>query len=439
MKHVGEEYRFTLLALQRYAKGHSFIKDLQIAISLFRKAIHGFQNEIGEEAKETLECEQELGYVLAQNKEYKESKALFDRILPIQKRLQGEVSYPYFRMLYMASASRFFDGAYRREGCEGIKESLRVLKRLFGEKNRGFLYQAIQEAYGSARDVVLDLETDWESTDEHRSPKYNEFEAVYPLRHAIEPEDSYSKLRRVKSAMGAMRDEASTSSRGWSDEDRKAVFRNLRGEKGLEQLFFKNPCRRCSGLIKFTTSAFFCAQTSCKENEADFYVLCLKCYDVGFRCLRRFEHDLQQARVGLECDICGSGIPDRYVWHCNVCSLGDFDVCFACYEKGIRCKDETHKLKKRSQPVLTTKDTYLCDECENEIEETELRRECQLCESPLGGYYDVCEPCWSNGKRCKNGSHSSSLLDQDGKVMKEVKEETGKEDSKNNIVTELLV
>ena len=32
------------------------------------------------------------------------------------------------------------------------------------------------------------------------------------------------------------------------------------------------------------------------------------------------------------------------IFHCNVCHMGDFDLCLACFEKGAHCKDEEHLL-----------------------------------------------------------------------------------------------
>jgi hypothetical protein len=48
------------------------------------------------------------------------------------------------------------------------------------------------------------------------------------------------------------------------------------------------------------------------------------------------------------CDECGSRVPNWEAhYHCHICLDDDFDICFACVEKGIPCRDEAHRLVRR--------------------------------------------------------------------------------------------
>lgn len=48
----------------------------------------------------------------------------------------------------------------------------------------------------------------------------------------------------------------------------------------------------------------------------------------------------------VNCDECGSLTTDIH-YHCNVCSLGDFDICPKCFSGGVHCFDIRHGLIKR--------------------------------------------------------------------------------------------
>ena len=47
------------------------------------------------------------------------------------------------------------------------------------------------------------------------------------------------------------------------------------------------------------------------------------------------------------CDECGIGVASDAWYHCNVCHLGDFDLCPCCVSQGIYCCDKKHRLVKR--------------------------------------------------------------------------------------------
>ena len=46
----------------------------------------------------------------------------------------------------------------------------------------------------------------------------------------------------------------------------------------------------------------------------------------------------------VNCDKCRSRYLQLPFFHCNTCETGDFDLCWACYEKGIHCFNEDHSL-----------------------------------------------------------------------------------------------
>ena len=46
------------------------------------------------------------------------------------------------------------------------------------------------------------------------------------------------------------------------------------------------------------------------------------------------------------CDECGTGVALEAWYHCNVCHLGDLDLCSHCVSQGIHCWDKEHRLVK---------------------------------------------------------------------------------------------
>ena len=49
----------------------------------------------------------------------------------------------------------------------------------------------------------------------------------------------------------------------------------------------------------------------------------------------------------VHCDECGTGVALQAWYHCNVCHLGDLDLCSCCVSQGIQCQDKEHQLVKR--------------------------------------------------------------------------------------------
>jgi serine/threonine protein kinase len=48
----------------------------------------------------------------------------------------------------------------------------------------------------------------------------------------------------------------------------------------------------------------------------------------------------------VTCDECGELTSDIH-YHCNVCRLGNFDLCLKCFVLGVRCMNSEHRLVKR--------------------------------------------------------------------------------------------
>ncbi|KAL8789478.1 MAG: hypothetical protein Q9195_006803 [Heterodermia aff. obscurata] len=46
----------------------------------------------------------------------------------------------------------------------------------------------------------------------------------------------------------------------------------------------------------------------------------------------------------VNCDKCRSRYLQLPFFHCNICETGDFDLCWACYEKGVHCYNVGHSL-----------------------------------------------------------------------------------------------
>lgn len=46
------------------------------------------------------------------------------------------------------------------------------------------------------------------------------------------------------------------------------------------------------------------------------------------------------------CDSCEGNIYDLH-YHCGICDKGDYDICQACVNRGVHCKDSAHWLIKR--------------------------------------------------------------------------------------------
>ena len=51
-------------------------------------------------------------------------------------------------------------------------------------------------------------------------------------------------------------------------------------------------------------------------------------------------------RFSVNCDECGALTTDVH-YHCNICNLADFDICYICAAQGIHCFVPEHRLTKR--------------------------------------------------------------------------------------------
>ena len=62
-----------------------------------------------------------------------------------------------------------------------------------------------------------------------------------------------------------------------------------------------------------------------------------------------YSSDISTLREGLRmgrvtCDVCRERYFEPPIFHCNVCEIGDFDLCQTCYEGGAHCEDQNHLL-----------------------------------------------------------------------------------------------
>jgi hypothetical protein len=52
----------------------------------------------------------------------------------------------------------------------------------------------------------------------------------------------------------------------------------------------------------------------------------------------------------MRCDVCDDGFSETSAhYHCDRCHDGNFDICRGCFDKGYRCRRESHDLRKRRQ------------------------------------------------------------------------------------------
>ena len=64
----------------------------------------------------------------------------------------------------------------------------------------------------------------------------------------------------------------------------------------------------------------------------------------------------QDSAPQIYCDIC-ENIEESTWYHCDVCHNGDYDICKACFTKGLHCKDAAHLIQ-RMERFDTTLDHY---------------------------------------------------------------------------------
>ena len=65
------------------------------------------------------------------------------------------------------------------------------------------------------------------------------------------------------------------------------------------------------------------------------------------RILPRGLHDQVVAVFMTKCKSCEQSITFEY-FHCSICEEGGYDICEACFDRGVVCRDETHLLSNRS-------------------------------------------------------------------------------------------
>jgi ankyrin repeat protein len=68
------------------------------------------------------------------------------------------------------------------------------------------------------------------------------------------------------------------------------------------------------------------------------------------------------------CDNCDGTIPHSNVYyHCNICDDGDFDLCSDCFDKGVLCYEDGHRLSKLSRGETFAPSDVKADHAEPEI------------------------------------------------------------------------
>ena len=64
--------------------------------------------------------------------------------------------------------------------------------------------------------------------------------------------------------------------------------------------------------------------------------------------LTRPEECLAKYDSQINCDRCAEAATS-HSFHCDVCSLADYDLCRRCFSKGLHCLDKDHKLRERGE------------------------------------------------------------------------------------------
>ena len=285
------------------------------------------------------------------------------------------------------------------------KESTeRILKLLELSQNAPalqYLLQQLRLVDNLIRDDILVTETrQWKLASAWPYP-FKELEGFFPRKNPIHP----SNIRRVKSwnATSTDLDRSSAQSPG---EDRSATFRRLREEPEPASEPPPAPaqgwsCSRCETPIPITDFFYRCYDTACQDGK---YAVCEKCHDSGITCLD-FKHLPHRRKAYFVCNCCEKEIQGRYTFRCEICEDGLYYACKPCYTSGKRCHASEHHMNKILQPCYTDYPWYgtrYCDSCGNVLEDGETYEHCQIC---AGDDYDLCRGCWDLGIKCKDDRH----------------------------------
>jgi hypothetical protein len=264
-----------------------------------------------------------------------------------------------------------------------------------------YLLQELRVVDNEIRDDILATETrQWKPASAWRYP-FKELEGFFPRKNQIHP----SNIRRVKSwnATSTDLDRSSAQSPG---EDRSATFHRLRGEPKAASEPPPAPaqswsCSRCETPIPITDFFYRCYDTACQDGK---YAVCEKCHDSGITCLD-FKHLPHRRKAYFVCNCCEKEIQGRYTFRCEICEDGLYYACKPCYTSGKRCHASEHHMNKILQPCHTDYSWYgtrYCDSCGNVLEDGETYEHCQIC---AGDDYDLCRGCWDLGIKCKDDKH----------------------------------
>jgi hypothetical protein len=264
-----------------------------------------------------------------------------------------------------------------------------------------YLLQQLRLVDNLIRDDILATETrQWKPASAWPYP-FKELEGFIPRKNPIHP----SNIRRVKS-WNATSTDLDRSLAQSPDEDRSATFRRLRGEPKPASEPPPVPaqgwrCSRCETPIPITDFFYRCYDTACQDGK---YAVCEKCHDSGITCLD-FKHLPHRRKAYFVCNCCEKEIQGRYTFRCEICEDGLYYACKPCYTSGKRCHASEHHMNKILQPCYTDYSWYgmrYCDSCGNVLEDGETYEHCQIC---AGDDYDLCRGCWDLGIKCKDDRH----------------------------------
>jgi tetratricopeptide (TPR) repeat protein len=246
-------------------------------------------------------------------------------------------------------------------------------------------------------DILLDETKQWMSISGQPS-NFKELDDFFPLERPTQT--PIIKLRSVKSGyLVSAKYRASNLS---STVDRAAVFRSLRGEQDSEIAAAQGwSCSRCETAIPIADFFYRCYEPSCLDGR---YAVCEKCHNTGLTCLK-FKHLPHRVKAYLDCNCCKENIKGRYTFYCEICEDGKYYTCKPCYSSGKRCLEPSHHMKKMLQPCYEDYYWYGqmgCDACGNIVEDREEHGHCPICND---NDYDICRACLDLGIKCKDERH----------------------------------
>ncbi|KAE9371963.1 hypothetical protein N431DRAFT_456722 [Stipitochalara longipes BDJ] len=419
VKYYGEEHSMTVAVARNLAMCHVGMGNTQTCRSISMKLAEIARKKTGDESEAYLDLEAQVALSWITEKNFDEAYEIYKRIQPIQLRvgLEGDAGISAvwmglclaYKAILAEDEAKLLE-AYNFSQTELIKVGkVRIMR---GTRTMWGLILVVN----AIRDAILILDTDWQLPPSFQSSKFLDFESYFPFPHQTIEDSPVKQLRRAKS-WHLLTAKPRLYQKG-SPRERECIIRTLR--EGLpDEIQEPEPgveCMRCHKSMPYPAYFYSCNYTTTCAQTWYAAAICDSCHRKGLHCTN-FSHPPVRTRAFSVCKRCNHAITDTYMWRCDICESGKYEVCWKCYTSGPKpghgCLVEGHRLYKRLQRCYKGWDWdynfWECNRCGDDMVPADPHWHCEVCNE---GDYDICLPCHTQGVGCEDPTHVLTKFDR---------------------------